>query len=438
MRRFFPLHRKPLPVPSPGRLLPVTELVDEEICPYYDSKKFYPAKPGEVLDGRYQVLFKVGWGVSSTTWLARDMRGHRWEPEDVVALKITNTGSVERESERAIEECIATADRSQRGYQLFRTSLEHFEVSSPEGRHLCLAYELMREPLWLFQRRFKDGIIPLPIIKTYIRFFLIGLDYLHTTCNVVHTDLKLENIMISFEDPEILNDFMDAQLESPMEYKIDSTGRPVYRCHNDFGPLRKVRNIPKIVDFCSSINLSSDDDLGVYPIQPDHYRAPEVILGCGWNTSADIWNLGVLLYDLIQGEELFRQVLDAEDRYTPKAHLAEMIALLGPPPPELVSRTHARSRNDWPEAIQGADGRLCETAEQYFDGPFFDGDGNFLFDELIPNRTLTDVLPPLDERNREGFFIINQDDAGLVAGGQKIGPRIDRASISPTKIAVHP
>jgi hypothetical protein len=36
------------------------------------EKYFYPAKPGEVLADRYQILVKVGWGVSSTVWLARD------------------------------------------------------------------------------------------------------------------------------------------------------------------------------------------------------------------------------------------------------------------------------------------------------------------------------------------------------------------------------
>jgi len=30
-------------------------------------------------------------------------------------------------------------------------------------------------------------------------------------------------------------------------------------------------------------------------IQPYALRAPEVILGNGWNTSADIWNLGCLV-----------------------------------------------------------------------------------------------------------------------------------------------
>ncbi|THC89084.1 hypothetical protein EYZ11_011473 [Aspergillus tanneri] len=373
-RVFSSLRRKPLPTPPPGPLLPQDETVDEEICPGYNSKKFYPAKPGEVLANRYQVLVKVGWGVSSTVWFARDMRGYESEPESVVALKITNTNKHATDDEREIEAHIAKMDPSHRGYPLFRTSSEYFEVRGPEGRHLCLAYEPMREPMWLFQRRFKDGRIPLPIIKTYIRFLLAGLDYLHTGCKVVHTDLKLENIMVTFEDPSVLGDFMNSQFDQPMQYKTDTTGRPVYRCHNDFGPLRNVKNIPKIVDFGLATRLGCDD-WGIYPIQPDHYRAPEVILGCGWKTSADIWNLGILLWDIMQGKELFHQIYDKQGCYDAKMHLAEMIALFGRPPSELIARSQSMLGYNWPEPVKRGDGQVCESAEQYFGGPFFDKHG---------------------------------------------------------------
>lgn len=60
--------------------------------------------------------------------------------------------------------------------------------------------------------------------------------------------------------------------------------------------------VPKIVDFGLATSLKSDSqgqggisELGLHPIQPDQYRAPEVILGCGWSFSADIWNFGVLV-----------------------------------------------------------------------------------------------------------------------------------------------
>lgn len=187
----------------------------------------------------------------------------------------------------------------------------------------------------------------------------------------------------------MLAEFMDSQLAKPMAFKIDSVGRPVYQSRNDFGPLKSLRSIPQLVDFGLATRLDEDDDWGIWPIQPDHYRAPEVILGNGWQMPADIWNLGVLvrfrcspellhplmpdqLWDMIEGKELFRHIHDQEGRYDARLHIAEMIALLGPPPPEVIQRYQYMREYSWPKPVRREDGRVCETAEEYFCGPFFD------------------------------------------------------------------
>ncbi|OJD18837.1 CMGC/SRPK protein kinase [Emergomyces pasteurianus Ep9510] len=402
------LRRKSFPItPYQGPLIPEREIVDEEACPGYDPKSFYAAKVGDVLANRYQILVKVGWGVSSTVWFARDMRGFRWQAESAVALKISNATTQARiYHEREIEQHIATADPSHPGRELLRTFSDYFEITGPQGgKHSCMAYEPMREPFWIYRKRFRDERVPLLLLKTYIQILLEGLDYLHTECKVVHTDLKLDNIMVTFEDSAMLGDIMNSHLEqSSMEYKIDSTGRHVYRCHNDFGPLRGLRSIPKIVDFGLATRLNGQNDCGVYPIQPDPYCAPEVLLGCGWKMSADIWNFG--LWDIIQGEELFREVHDKEGRYDAKAHLAEMIALLGPPPPNLIARYHSVLDSNWPKPIQREDGKLCASAREYFGGPFFDEDGKYLYQDLIPDRKLTDTNRSslLEGNDRESFL----------------------------------
>ncbi|OBT98311.2 hypothetical protein VE01_03095 [Pseudogymnoascus verrucosus] len=398
------LRKKPFSVPSPGPPLPPGILVDEEISPVYDSKYFYPAKPGEVLADRYQALVKVGWGVSSTVWLARDLQGHIDVPEGIVALKIANNNASSAGHECEVEEHISTADPSHCGRSLIRTLLDSFEVNSIEGSYSCLVYPPMREPLSMYQRRFDGGKMPLPLIKTYIRALLTGLDYLHRECRTVHTDLKLENIMVSFEDPTVLAHFIDSQLKNPMAFKIDSAGRPVYQSRSDFGPLKSLRSIPQLVDFGLATTLEEDDDWGIWPIQPDHYRAPEVILGNGWQMPADIWNLGVLLWDMIEGKELFQHIHDQEGRYDAKLHIAEMIALLGPPPPEIIQRYQYMREYSWPNPIRRDDGRVCETAEEYFYGPFFDEKGRFLHEDLIPKRKLDDTASFLGREEKEAFL----------------------------------
>jgi serine/threonine protein kinase len=92
-------------------------------------------------------------------------------------------------------------------------------------------------------------------------------------------------------------------------------------------------NRPVITDF-------SEARLGLGPhrddIMPDVYRAPEVIFDAPWDEKVDIWNLGVLLWTLLEGQNLFYG-RDLEGQLNNYHHLAEMVALLGPPPANVVA-----------------------------------------------------------------------------------------------------
>lgn len=47
--------------------------LEEESLPFYDPKLFYPVRIGEVFGNRYQVVAKLGYGTTSTTWLSHDL-----------------------------------------------------------------------------------------------------------------------------------------------------------------------------------------------------------------------------------------------------------------------------------------------------------------------------------------------------------------------------
>ena len=49
------------------------QMVEEEQTPGYKAEDYYPASIGEVLNSRYQIVSKLGFGVNSTVWLARDL-----------------------------------------------------------------------------------------------------------------------------------------------------------------------------------------------------------------------------------------------------------------------------------------------------------------------------------------------------------------------------
>jgi len=84
------------------------------------------------------------------------------------------------------------------------------------------------------------------------------------------------------------------------------------------------------------------------------------------------------VWNLVEKRDLFRQINSPGGIYNPHAHLAEMIALLGPPPKELLKREEEGCRLKWRPVIQNAEGKLCESAREYYGGPFFDSEGELL------------------------------------------------------------
>lgn len=61
--------------PTSGfEVIETDQLVEEEELPDYRADRFYPVQLGEVFHDRYQVITKLGFGSSSTTWLARDLK----------------------------------------------------------------------------------------------------------------------------------------------------------------------------------------------------------------------------------------------------------------------------------------------------------------------------------------------------------------------------
>lgn len=81
------------------------------------------------------------------------------------------------------------------------------------------------------------------------------------------------------------------------------------------------------------------------------------------------------MWNLLERRDLFSKSHDVDGTYNPAAHLAEMIALLGPPPKELISRERDGLAWNWAPAAQNAAGAMCTTAADWFGGPFFDDKG---------------------------------------------------------------
>jgi serine/threonine protein kinase len=211
------------------------------------------------------------------------------------------------------------------GQDYVRNVLDSFEVEGPGGKHLCLAFEPLRQPLWMLGRQISpNGLVQPRIIKALMPSILKCLDFLHSECHVIHTgntfipnrerhfrrltmhfhaDLKGDHFMLPFEEPAVIGDYVREQEANPAPFN-ERRGRPIYESRPDFGHLRKGVGLVKVTDF----GLAVRGDVPTkhnHDIQPLEYTAPEVMLKAGWTYSADIWNLGLVVGNLIQVIFLF-------------------------------------------------------------------------------------------------------------------------------------
>jgi serine/threonine-protein kinase SRPK3 len=185
---------QPSKLPKAPRSLPSDIPIEEELLPGYNPNHFYHPNPGDVLDGRFKLKAKLGFGMTSTVWLAQDTR-QQPGTKTYVAIKICNSNVQDEDAARHELEMstriTSCSDGDERKYEAILPVKESFEIKGGHGSHLCLVMQPMREPIWLMRRRIcevdKVTKHTLVLFKLYILQILSALQYLHHDCKIIHT-----------------------------------------------------------------------------------------------------------------------------------------------------------------------------------------------------------------------------------------------------------
>ncbi|KAL3198644.1 hypothetical protein MRX96_044368 [Rhipicephalus microplus] len=158
----------------------------------------HPVKIGDLFYTRYHVVRKLGWGHFSTVWLCWDLVGKRFVALKVVksASHYTDTALDEIKLLKAVRDSDTDDTCRERVVQL----LDDFKISGVNGTHMCMVFEVLGHNLLKLIIRSNYQGIPLPNVRTIIRQVLEGLEYLHSKCQIIHTDIKPENILIAVDD----------------------------------------------------------------------------------------------------------------------------------------------------------------------------------------------------------------------------------------------
>jgi len=65
-----------------------------------------------------------------------------------------------------------------------------------------MVFEVLGENLLSLIKRYHHRGIPPHLVKQITRQVLMGLDYMHRECGIIHTDLKPENVLVCIDDVE--------------------------------------------------------------------------------------------------------------------------------------------------------------------------------------------------------------------------------------------
>mmetsp|Transcript_12239 Transcript_12239/g.22650 ORF Transcript_12239/g.22650 Transcript_12239/m.22650 type:complete len:569 (+) Transcript_12239:91-1797(+) len=368
---------------------------DEDRPSEYKHGGYHPVSLYQLYNARYRVLCKLGAGAFSTVWLCADEKSSTGSgTPELVAMKVCK--SKKSVTEQAIDEIallekLAERDGDEPSHVAQLRS--HFWHTGPHGRHKCMAFEVMGENLLSLLKFHDYNGLPLPMVKRIARHTLLGLSYIHER-GIVHTDVKLENVLIQRHDMHILiedaakahRSFVEhkatlggnlsksqkkkmkqkqkkaaakaeaagesgrvdaaaaagdgegsdggepAEAEDADKAAAEACGKPVppVRQKERFSDLRVEDVFAKVADFGNGLFLDRKE---TDDIQTRQYRSPEIIIGTDWDATADVWSAACMFFELVSGDFLF-DPRSNKDWSRDEDHLALIIELLGEHPPK--------------------------------------------------------------------------------------------------------
>jgi len=83
--------------------------------------------------------------------------------------------------------------------QLLNCFIHH----GPHGKHFVMVFEILGVNLLEVIKRYNYKGTPLPVVRAMSDQCLMGLDYLHRVCKIIHTDLKPENVNLCLTEREV-------------------------------------------------------------------------------------------------------------------------------------------------------------------------------------------------------------------------------------------
>ncbi|CAG7915633.1 unnamed protein product [Penicillium olsonii] len=304
----------------------------------YEPKAIYtyPAVGGgqdPPLNDRYHLVTRVGYGPTATVWLAIDLMNS--ERTELVVLKIYIVQHILTKFEKSL-----APRKYPRSEYPYRKVLDQFEIEGPEGKHICVVHQ---EPGLDLSQMSKGEKVSLGEMRSSIRQHLIMMDYLHTDCQ---TTARVDPV--KYKEAYPMADMESDELRTKL---LPGDG------------------IPLIIDY-------ADADF-IVGLVPKHGRSPEEILNSPLNYKIDSWAVAITAWDHVSSRNLING-RNEEGAFDDRVHIAELVALIGPPSPEFCKKMPLGSllwdeKGQWTGQVPIPDRKLEDLASGEIDGEDLDG-----------------------------------------------------------------
>jgi len=187
----------------------------------------------------------------------------------------------------------------------------NFSSTIRNRRHVCISFECLGRSVYSFLKANRYRGFQIDGVKDIIFQVMHAVGFCHSI-GLTHTDLKLENVL-----------FVDDGYTKVKMGEFED-----YRLPNYYAV--------KLIDFG---NATYEQDYHSRIINTRQYRAPEVLLGVGWDHQSDVWSIGCIIAELWTGNLLFQTHENIE-------HLALMEQILQTPIPEsMIQRVKTQILN---------------------------------------------------------------------------------------------
>ena len=155
----------------------------------YGPGGYHPVRLGDKFcAGRYEVIYKLGYGSFSTVWLCKDTQTRKYVS---VKVAVSETGR-RQNSELEVLHALREGKSEHLGKRFVASLYDEFSLERPNGSHQCFVFPVALNSIAIAKEAstIDNHMFAAPVARSITVQLLLALSYIHS-CAIVHAGMLL-------------------------------------------------------------------------------------------------------------------------------------------------------------------------------------------------------------------------------------------------------